>query len=71
MSHHSHRLLSKIRGTVPKEQRDDLREIWGKNFWVWKVRTQVTIETKRDRETYGWCSKHGGERRDTREDDGT
>ena len=29
MSHHSHRLLRKIRGTVPKEQRDDLSEIWG------------------------------------------
>ena len=28
MSHHSHRLLRKIRGTVPKEQRDDLSEIW-------------------------------------------
>ena len=27
MSHHSHRLLRKIRGTVPKEQRDDLSEI--------------------------------------------
>ena len=32
MSHHSHRLLRKIRGTVPKEQRDDLSEIWGKTF---------------------------------------
>ena len=29
MSHHSHRLLRKIRGTVPREQRDDLSEIWG------------------------------------------
>ena len=29
MSHHSHKLLRKIRGTVPKEQRDDLNEIWG------------------------------------------
>ena len=29
MSHHSHKLLRKIRGTVPKEQRDDLSEIWG------------------------------------------
>ena len=28
MSHHSHRLLRKIRGTVPREQRDDLSEIW-------------------------------------------
>ena len=29
MSHHSHKLLRKIRGAVPKEQRDDLSEIWG------------------------------------------
>ena len=28
MSHHSHRLLRKIVGTVPKEKRDDLSEIW-------------------------------------------
>ena len=28
MSYHSHRLLRKIRGTVPREQRDDLSEIW-------------------------------------------
>ena len=28
MSHHSHKLLRKIRGTVPKEQRDDSDEIW-------------------------------------------
>ena len=46
MSHHSHRLLRKIRGTVPKEQRDDLSEIWGKNFWVWRVKTQVTTRDK-------------------------
>ena len=32
MSHHSHRLLRKIRGTVPREQRDDLSEIWGEEF---------------------------------------
>ena len=29
MSHHSHKLLKKIRGTVPKEQKDDLSEAWG------------------------------------------
>ena len=46
MSHHSHRLLRKIRGTVPKEQRDDLSEIWGKNFWAWKLKTQVTTRDK-------------------------
>ena len=28
MSHHSHRLLRKILGTVPKAKRDDLGEIW-------------------------------------------
>ena len=46
MSHHSHSLLRKIRGTVPRERRDDLTEFWGKNFWVWKVKTQVTTRDK-------------------------
>ena len=32
MSHHSHKLLRKIRGTVPKEQRNDLSEIWGEEL---------------------------------------
>ena len=32
MSHHSHRLLRKILRTVPREQRDDLSEIWGEEF---------------------------------------
>ena len=32
MSHHSHKLLRKIRGTVPKEQRDYLSEIWGEEL---------------------------------------
>ena len=32
MSHHSHKLLRKIRGAVPKEQRDDLSEIWGEEL---------------------------------------
>ena len=32
MSHHSHKLLRKILGTVPKAQRDDLSEIWGEEF---------------------------------------
>ena len=32
MSHHSHKLLRNIRGAVPKEQRDDLSEIWGKEL---------------------------------------
>ena len=32
MSHHSHRLLRKIRGAVPREQRDDLSEIWGEEL---------------------------------------
>ena len=29
MSHHSHRLLRKILGTVPRQERDDMSEIWG------------------------------------------
>ena len=32
MSHHSHKLLRKIRGTVPKELRDDLSDIWGEEL---------------------------------------
>ena len=32
MSHHSHKLLRKIKGTVPKEFRDDLSEIWGEDL---------------------------------------
>ena len=32
MSHHSHKLFRKIRGTVPKEQRDELSEIWGEGL---------------------------------------
>ena len=32
MSHHSHRLLRKIRETAPREQRDDLSEIWGEEL---------------------------------------
>ena len=32
MSHLSHKLLRKVRGTVPKEQRDDLSEIWGEEL---------------------------------------
>ena len=32
MSHHSHMLLRKIRATVPREQRDDLSEIWGEGL---------------------------------------
>ena len=29
MSHHSHMLLKKNLGMVPREQRDDLKKIWG------------------------------------------
>ena len=32
-SHHSHKLLTKILGTVPREQRDDLSEIWGEELF--------------------------------------
>ena len=32
MSHHSHKLLKKILGTVPREQRYDLSEIWGEEL---------------------------------------
>ena len=32
MSHHSHKLLKNILGTVPREQRDDLNKIWGEEL---------------------------------------
>ena len=32
MSHHSHRLLRKIPGTISREQRNDLSKIWGEEF---------------------------------------
>ena len=32
MSHQSHKLLKKILGTEPREQRDDLSEIWGEEL---------------------------------------
>ena len=32
MSHHSQRLFKLILGTVPREQRDDLSEIWGEEL---------------------------------------
>ena len=32
MSHHSHRLLRKILGTVQRAQRDDMSEIWGEEL---------------------------------------
>ena len=32
ISHHSHRLLRKIRGAVPKGLRDDLSDIWGEEL---------------------------------------
>ena len=46
MSNHSHKLLSKILVMMPREQRDDLSEIWWKNFWVWKVKTRVKSRDK-------------------------
>ena len=32
MSHHSHRLLRKILGAVPEDQRENLSEIWGEEL---------------------------------------
>ena len=69
MSHHSHRLLRKIRGIVPRELRDDLSEIWGEELLVWKMRTQATTRDKTSSENGGGCSKHRGERYDTGKDD--
>ena len=57
---------------MPREQRDDLSEIWGEELLgLESENTSDHERQKGDRETDGWCSKHGGERYDTREDDGT
>ena len=45
MSHHSHRLLRNFRGTVPREQRDDLSEIWGEEFL--KLESENTSDHER------------------------
>ena len=61
MSHHSHRLLRKIRGTVPREQRDDLSKIWGEELL--SLESENTSDHERQNvigKTGGWCSKCGG-----------
>ena len=45
ISHHSHKLLRKIRGTVPKELRDDLSEIWGEELL--KLESENTSDHER------------------------
>ena len=46
MSHHSNKLLRKIRGAVPKEQRDDSNEIWGEELLGLEGEIQVTTRDK-------------------------
>ena len=45
VSHHSHKLLRKIRGTVPKELSDDLSEIWGEELL--KLESEKTSDHER------------------------
>ena len=45
ISHHSHKLLRKIRGTVPKELRDELSEIWGEELL--KLESENTSDHER------------------------
>ena len=45
VSHHSHKKLRKIRGTVPKELRDDLSEIWGEELL--KLESENTSDHER------------------------
>ena len=45
ISHHSHKLLRKIRGIVPKELRDDLSEIWGEELL--KLESENTSDHER------------------------
>ena len=45
ISHHSHKLLRKIRGTTPKELRDDLSEIWGEELL--KLESENTSDHER------------------------
>ena len=44
MSRHSHRLLRKNLGTVPREQRDDLSEIWGEEFLSLEGENTINFE---------------------------
>ena len=70
MSHHSHKLLRKIRGTVPRELRDDLSEIWGEELLSLESENTSDHERQNVIENLWGCSKHGGERYDARENDG-
>ena len=63
MSHHSHRLLRKIRGTVPREQRDDLSEIWGEEL------LSLESENTSDHERQNVIGKPVGGAPNTEEDD--
>ena len=45
VTHHSHKLLRKIRGTVPRELRDDLSEIWGEELL--KLESENTSDHER------------------------
>ena len=49
MSHHSHRMLRKILGTVPRAQRDDLSEIWGEELLSLGDKNTNDFEILRDR----------------------
>ena len=54
VSHHSHKLLRKIRGTVPKKLRDDLSEIWGEELLM------LESENTSDHERQNVIGKPGG-----------
>ena len=46
MSHHSHRLLSKILEKVPRAQRDDLSGIWGEELLTLGTKTRVILRNR-------------------------
>ena len=65
MSHHSHKLLRKIRGTVPKEQKDDLSEIWGEELLGLESENTNDLEGQNVMgEAHGKCPKLGRSRRE-------
>ena len=45
MSHHSHRLLRKILGAVPEDQRENLSEIWGEELL--SLENEITSDIER------------------------
>ena len=44
LSHHSHRLLRKILGAVPEDQRENLSEFWGEELLILESKNTSDFE---------------------------